>query len=213
MFEPRFQALSTADRKLFTEYVNDLLFTCYIVRKRYDRTTGMSKISPAYLFIERHFELFEDYVNYAGFDLAKDDDTGVIYLFSTGERNRHRFDSVTTLLIYALRYYYEEYLKSNSSQTEVLMDSVNLKLLIKDLGISRVNKRISALSIASGLRQLANFNIIARAQHSFADPSYSFYILPSIRFVIDSLHMNALYNSLNGEESETNIPDNSEEQA
>lgn len=208
MFEPQYQALSGADKKLFTEYVNDLLFTCFIVRKKYDRATGMSKISQAYLFIERHFELFEDYVNYAGFDLAKDDDTGVIYIFSSGERNRLRLDSVTTLLVYALRYYYEDYLKGNPSQTEVLMDSVCLKLLIKDLGLSRVSKRISALSIAAALRQLASFNVIARAQHSFSDPAYSFYILPSIRFVIDSLHMNALYNSLSegqGEEGEESL--------
>lgn len=205
MFESKYQALSNAEKRQFTDYVNDLLFQSFIVRKKYDRTVGLSKIQSVYLFIEKHFDLFEDYVNYAGFELVKDDDSGVIYIYSSSEKNRLKLDSVTTLLVYALRYYYEDYLRSNSSQSEVLMDSISLKMLLKDLGINRTNKRISAQSIATSLRLLTTHNIIARAQHSYSDPSYSFYILPSILLVIDSLHMNALYNSLNGidEDEET----------
>lgn len=205
MFESQYQSLSNAEKRQFTDYVNDLLFQSFIVRKKYDRTVGLSKIQPVYLFIEKHFDLFEDYVNYAGFELVKDDDSGVIYIYSTNEKNRLKLDSVTTLLVYALRYYYEDYLRSNSSQSEVLMDSVSLKILLKDLGLSRTNKRISAISIASSLRLLTTHNIIARAQHSYSDPSYSFYILPSILLVIDSLHMNALYNSINGVDEDEEI--------
>ena len=154
------------------------------------------------MFIEKYFDIFEEYVKYAGYDLAKDEDSGVIFLFNPEGTNRLRLDSVTTLLVYALRYHYEETLKSNSSRTEILVDSVALKLLIKDLSLNKVSKRISAVSIASSLRFLAQHNVVARCQHNFNDPSYSFYILPSIRYVIDSLHMNNLANSIRESEYE-----------
>ena len=51
MFEERYKALSSAEKKLFTSYVDELLFDSFIVRKKYDRVTGVSKISPTYLFI------------------------------------------------------------------------------------------------------------------------------------------------------------------
>ena len=53
MFEERYKALSSAEKKLFTSYVDELLFDSFIVRKKYDRVTGVSKISPTYLFIEK----------------------------------------------------------------------------------------------------------------------------------------------------------------
>lgn len=55
------------------------MFDSFIVRKKYDRVTGVSKISPTYLFIEKYFDIFEEYVKYAGYDLAKDEDSGVIF--------------------------------------------------------------------------------------------------------------------------------------
>ena len=58
MFEERYKALSSAEKKLFTSYVDELLFDSFIVRKKYDRVTGVSKISPTYLFIEKYFDNF-----------------------------------------------------------------------------------------------------------------------------------------------------------
>ena len=49
------------------------------------------------------------------------------------------------------------------------------------------------------------YNIVCRAKNTFSDPSYSFYILPSIRYVISNAKLNALYDQINrmgGEEEE-----------
>ena len=35
MFEERYKALSSAEKKLFTSYVDELLFDSFIVRKKY----------------------------------------------------------------------------------------------------------------------------------------------------------------------------------
>ena len=194
MFQEDYEKLTRGEQRQFEDAVNDLLYTCFIVRKSFDRATNVSKISPTYLFIERHYNLINDFVGFIGLDLVKDDQNGVIYLNS--EEGRNRIDSVTTLLVYALRSYYEEKVSDNPSLTETYMDSTTLKMILRDKGLMKVNKRLSTNALASGLKTLASYNIIARAQHSFYDSSYSFYILPSIRYVISNSKMNALYDEV-----------------
>lgn len=196
MFQEDYEKLTRGEQRQFEDAVNDLLYTCFIVRKSFDRATNVSKISPTYLFIERHYNLINDFVGFIGLDLVKDDQNGVIYLNSEEGRNRIRIDSVTTLLVYALRSYYEEKVSDNPSLTETYMDSTTLKMILRDKGLMKVNKRLSTNALASGLKTLASYNIIARAQHSFYDSSYSFYILPSIRYVISNSKMNALYDEV-----------------
>lgn len=196
MFQEDYEKLTRGEQRQFEDAVNDLLYTCFIVRKSFDRATNVSKISPTYLFIERHYNLINDFVGFIGLDLVKDDQNGVIYLNSEEGRNRIRIDSVTTLLVYALRSYYEEKVSDNPSLTETYMDSATLKMILRDKGLMKVNKRLSTNALASGLKTLASYNIIARAQHSFYDSSYSFYILPSIRYVISNSKMNALYDEV-----------------
>lgn len=196
MFQEDYEKLTRGEQRQFEDAVNDLLYTCFIVRKSFDRATNVSKISPTYLFIERHYNLINDFVGFIGLDLVKDDQNGVIYLNSEEGRNRIRIDSVTTLLVYALRSYYEEKVSDNPSLTETYMDSTTLKMILRDKGLMKVNKRLSTNALASGLKTLASYNIIARAQHSFYDSSYSFYILPSIRYVISNSKMNAIYDEV-----------------
>lgn len=196
MFQEDYEKLTRGEQRQFEDAVNDLLYTCFMVRKSFDRATNVSKISPTYLFIERHYNLINDFVGFIGLDLVKDDQNGVIYLNSEEGRNRIRIDSVTTLLVYALRSYYEEKVSDNPSLTETYMDSTTLKMILRDKGLMKVNKRLSTNALASGLKTLASYNIIARAQHSFYDSSYSFYILPSIRYVISNSKMNALYDEV-----------------
>ena len=205
MFIEEYEKLSRGEQNQFKEVVNTLLFRCFLVRKSFDKVSNMSKISSSYLFVERHFNLINDYLSFAGMEISKDDDNGVIFLTSEDETNRLRLDSVTTLLVYALRSFYEDRIAKKPTSLEVYIDSTSFKLLLKELGLTTVNKRLSSVSIASSLRNLAMYNIVCRAKNTFSDPSYSFYILPSIRYVISNAKLNALYDQINrmgGEEEE-----------
>jgi hypothetical protein len=125
--------------------------------------------------------------------VSKDDDNGVIFLTSEDETNRIRIDGVTTLVLYALRSYYEDKLKDNPAVNEIYLDSTGLKVLLKDLGLTTVNRRISALSLANSLRTLSMYSVITLAKGSLSEASFAFYILPSIRYVISNAKLNALY--------------------
>ena len=202
MFQEEYEKLSRSDRTLFSETVNDLLYQCYIVRKSYDRKSKMFRMDPGYYFIERYFSLFEEYLSYMDMQLSKNDQDGVIFVTSGAERNHLRFDPTTTLVVYVLRSYYEGAIEKAPQETEVLMTSGAINSLVNELGLSTLSKRLSPTTIASALRVLDGFNIVTRANNSYGDPSYSFYIMPTIRYVISSEKLNALYTMLNAPEEQ-----------
>lgn len=202
MFQEEYEKLSHSDRTLFSETVNDLLYQCYIVRKSYDRKSKMFRMDPGYYFIERYFSLFEEYLSYMDMQLSKNDQDGVIFVTSGAERNHLRFDPTTTLVVYVLRSYYEGAIEKAPQETEVLMTSGAINSLVNELGLSTLSKRLSPTTIASALRVLDGFNIVTRANNSYGDPSYSFYIMPTIRYVISSEKLNSLYTMLNAPEEQ-----------
>lgn len=202
MFQEKFEKMSRSDRELFAETVNDLLYQCYIVRKSYDRKTKMFRTDPGYLFIERYYSVIEDYLSYMDMQVSKNDDDGVVFVTSGAEKNHYRFDPTTTLVVYALRSYYEGAIEKAPQETEVLMTNVTMNSLVTQMGLSNLSKRLSPTTIASALRLLDSFNIVTRANNNYGDPSYSFFILPTIRYVISSEKLNALYSMLTAPKEE-----------
>lgn len=196
MFQEEYDKLTRGEKNQFSEAVNELLYKEFILRKVYDRKSMMFKADPTYLFLERHFSLVEDYLGFIDVTVTKDEDDGVIFIASAIEMNHLRLDIVTTLVVYALRSYYEGAIAKEPQERSVLMSSANLMSLLQETGLSNLTKRLSLTTISSALRTLDSFNIITRHTNTYGDPSYKFYILPTIRFVISTEKMNDLYSFL-----------------
>lgn len=201
-FQEDYDKLSTGEKSQFSETMNNLLYHCFIVRKRYDVTTGLEKIQYDYTFIEKHYSLFEEYLDFIDMVISKDDDCGVIFLRNALDKNRERVDTATTFVIYTLRDFYEDSLEKQPNVLQVAMDSTQLRQKLSDLGLSTASKRLSLQTISGAMKTLASFNIIARGRGSFNDNNYSFFILPSIKYIISTSKMNALYKFLTGNEEQ-----------
>ena len=202
MFESAYETLNHTEQTQFKDALNNLLFKCFIVRKVYDRTRKMSRVNSDYLFIEKHLDLFNDYFSYSGLALDLDDTDGVITLRSLKGKNNLRVDGVTTLLIYLLRYYYEEQVVLKPNSTEIFMDTNNIKDLLKEKGLIKLNKKFNMTSISSSMKILAQYNIVARVENTFSDSYYSFYILPSIRHAISQIKMDVLTEEIDAKGNE-----------
>lgn len=201
-FQEDYDKLSTGEKSQFSETMDNLLYHCFIVRKRYDVTTGLEKIQYDYTFIEKHYSLFEEYLDFIDMVISKDDDSGVIFLRNALDKNRERVDTATTFVIYTLRDFYEDSLEKQPNVLQVAMDSTQLRQKLSDLGLSTASKRLSLQTISGAMKTLASFNIIARGRGSFNDNNYSFFILPSIKYIISTSKMNALYKFLTGSEEQ-----------
>ena len=193
MFDEEFEKLSGGEQAQFRHVAGDLLYHCYLVRKDYDKASKMSVISPNYLFVERHYDLLSAYFAFAGISLSKDDELGVAYLSNDEDANRQKVDTTTTLVAFVLRYYYEEKMKENPALSEVILDSGTLKGLLKDLGLSDNNHRLTSAALSGALRTMLLYRSITMYKGSLADSSFSFLILPSIRYLISSAKIQSLY--------------------
>ena len=171
-FQEDYDKLSTGEKSQFSETMNNLLYHCFIVRKRYDVTTGLEKIQYDYTFIEKHYSLFEEYLDFIDMVISKDDDCGVIFLRNALDKNRERVDTATTFVIYTLRDFYEDSLEKQPNVLQVAMDSTQLRQKLSDLGLSTASKRLSLQTISGAMKPLASFNIIARGRGSFNDNNY-----------------------------------------
>lgn len=207
MFESTYETLTHVEQTQFKDTLNNLLFKCFIVRKVYDRARKMSRLNSDYLFIEKHIDMFNDYLSFAGLDVDIDDTNGVISLRSLEGKNTLRLDGVTTLLIYLLRYYYEEQVVLKPNATEIFMDTNNIKDLLKEKGFLKVNKKFNMTSISSSMKILGQYNIVARVENTFSDSYYSFYILPSIRHAISQIKMDYLTEEIDRQASQSEEED------
>ena len=62
MIEEKYQRLSLSEQEQFSRVVNRLLSNTFLLVEDYDPAEGISKVNREYLFVERNFDLFQDYL-------------------------------------------------------------------------------------------------------------------------------------------------------
>ena len=197
MFEEEFIKLSHSDQNEFARVVNALMLKSFVVRESFDSREKMMKINPEYRFLERHFELVENYLKYSGWLLEKDVASGVIAISNEDEQNRLRIDRETSLVMFTLRLIYEtQKAESNSAGESLYMTTAELLKTMIEYGITMQGKRLTGRLLGRSLRFMANHNIIAKVSGSYDEGNVSFYILPSITFAVDNQKIAAMSEAL-----------------
>ncbi|MCI6358063.1 MAG: DUF4194 domain-containing protein [Erysipelotrichaceae bacterium] len=197
MFETEFEKLSNGEQNEFARVTNTLLLKSFIVRDVFDNKEKAMRINPDYRFIERHFDLINDYLKYTNWMMEKDVLNGVVALINLNEQNRLRMERETSLILFVLRLIYETE-KNESSQTgeAIYITTPTLLKTMIDHNITMSGKRMSGRLFAKSLRFLANHNIIAKVSGSYDEGNVAFYILPSILFAVDNQKIKAMSEAL-----------------
>ena len=198
MFSEQFAQLSGSDQTRFAEIVNKILLKGFVVRDIFDSREKIIRVNPDFRFIERQFDLINDYLKFSGWVLNKDLILGVFYLVNTFEDNRIRIDRETSLVLFTLRLIYEDEKEEggSSSTQSIYMTTPSLIKMIVDHGITMPGKRLTGRLIGKSLRFLNNHNIISKVSGSYDEGNVSFYILPSIKYAIDNEKIFAMSNAL-----------------
>ena len=198
MFSEQFAQLSGSDQTRFAEIVNKILLKGFVVRDIFDSREKIIRVNPDFRFIERQFDLINDYLKFSGWVLHKDLILGVFYLVNTFEDNRIRIDRETSLVLFTLRLIYEDEKEEggSSSTQSIYMTTPSLIKMMVDHGITMPGKRLTGRLIGKSLRFLNNHNIISKVSGSYDEGNVSFYILPSIKYAIDNEKIVAMSNAL-----------------
>ncbi len=181
----------------FKRIVNWMLAHTFLLQKNYVFDDSMKKTNPDYLFVERNFELFEEYLEYSGFRLERDSNYGVIFLSSSYEFNRVRLDKITTLMIYVLRVIYEEEREKLSLSKDIFTSTGNLIHKMLSLGV--IKKKPANSMIKDSLRMLNRFRIIEKLEGSWEDAETKLLILPTILFIVTNERISNMYRLLDEE--------------
>ena len=198
MFSEQFAQLSGSEQTRFAEIVNKILLKGFVVRDIFDSREKIIRVNPDFRFIERQFDLINDYLKFSGWVLNKDLILGVFYLVNTFEDNRIRIDRETSLVLFTLRLIYEDEKEEggSSSTQSIYMTTPSLIKMMVDHGITMPGKRLTGRLIGKSLRFLNNHNIISKVSGSYDEGNVSFYILPSIKYAIDNEKIVAMSNAL-----------------
>ncbi len=203
MFEQEFEKLNMADQEAFRRMVNWLLAHTYLLQGDYAFEDNMRRTNPDYLFVERNFELFQSYLEYAGFRLERDTNYGVISLASSYEFNRIKLDKLTTLMLYVLRLIYEEEREKLSLSRDIFTTTGDLVHKMISLGV--IKRKPANLSLRDSLRTLNRFRIVEKVDGPWENADTRLLILPAILFVVTNERISNMYQLIDeeGEHEET----------
>lgn len=197
MFEENILRLTRADQDAFAKAINQLLLTSFVVRDEFDRREKTIKINPTYRFIERHFDLINDYLSFAGWRVDKDLIKGVFSLLNEYGTNRVRFDREVSLVLFVLRLIYEEEKKEGGHVGDSIYLTTPLVLkVMHDRGVLIPNKRLTGRLVGRALREIGQHNIIAKVAGSYDEGNVTFYLLPSIVYAVDNEKIVAISQAL-----------------
>lgn len=209
MFEEKYEKLSMAEQEAFKRIVNWMLAHTFLLQDNYVFDDSMKRTNPDYLFVERNFELFEDYLEYSGFRLERDTNYGVIFLSSTYEFNRVKLDKMTTLMIYVLRLIYEEERERLSLSRNIFTSTGDLIHKMISLGV--IKKKPANQVMRDSLRTLNRFRIVEKPEGSWEDADTKLLILPTILFIVTNERIGNMYRLLEEEPGEMSQEDEDEE--
>lgn len=210
MFEEKFEKLSLTEQESFRRIINWLLAHTYLLQGNYVFDDSMKRTNPDYLFVERQFGLFQDYLEYSGFHLERDSNYGVIFISSTYEYNRVKFDKATTLMLYVLRLIYEEEREKLSLSRDIFTSTGDLVHKMISLGV--IKKKPSNLVLRDSLRTLNRFRVIEKPDGSWEAADTKLLILPTILFIVTNERISNMYKLIDEEPGGDKIPEDEEDE-
>ena len=199
MFEEAFEKLNLTEQEAFRRIVNWLLAHTYLLQGTYAFEDNMNRTNPDYLFVERNFELFQDYLEYAGFRLERDSNYGVIFLSSSYEFNRVKLDKATTLMLYVLRLIYEEEREKLSLSRDIFTTTGDLDHKMLSLGV--IKRKPANLTLRDSLRTLNRFRIVEKVDGPWENADTRLLILPTILFIVTNERISNMYQLIDEEET------------
>lgn len=209
MIEERFEKLTMTEQESFRRIVNSLLAHTYLLQGSYDFADHMNRTNPEYIFVERNFDLFREYLEFAGFSLERDSNYGVIWLSSGYESNRYKFDKATTLMIYVLRLIYEEEREKLSLSSDIFTSTGDFVHKMISLGV--IKKKLPNNTLRDSLRILQRFRIIEKVEGAWEAADTRLLILPTILFIVTNERISNMYQLI--DEEETGEDEEAEEDA
>ena len=183
MFEQDYNALYESEKEEFRRVANYILSKTFVVRDVYDKQAKKMITSSEFLFMERYYDIFENYLSIAGWKLTKEPIEGIYWVENIYGQNKAKFDSFTTYILLALMITYEESAPITTLGNSVITTTYDVIQKMQILGL--ITKKPTKEQFRIAFRRLEQYNIILRLNTSQDVELWKIMILPSIHHIID----------------------------
>lgn len=200
MWNQEWERLSDKDKEEFPRIVNLLLSKTFVIRDQFDPKTKNLVINKDYRFIERHYNLLNDYLKKAGWHIQSDGYLGVLAAYNRFGTNRYRLDKQTTYFLYTLRLIYEEQREKLTLAKHGFTTVGELVEKMYNLGL--IEKKPPDTALREGLNTLKKFQIIDRIEGDWTSPETRVIIYPSILHLVTNEKIAHVYDHLMEEEGD-----------
>jgi hypothetical protein len=183
MFEQDYNALYESEKEEFRRVANYILSKTFVVRDVYDKQAKKMITSSEFLFMERYYDIFENYLSIAGWRLTKEPIEGIYWVENIYGQNKAKFDSFTTYILLALMITYEESAPITTLGNSVITTTYDVIQKMQILGL--ITKKPTKEQFRIAFRRLEQYNVILRLNTSQDVELWKIMILPSIHHIID----------------------------
>ncbi len=191
-----FEELSAKERAEFSRICNLLMSSTYILREDAEK-----RISREYSFVNRNFELFEDYLSLSGWEIYQDNQYGIIYVKNVDGYNRVELNKLTTVMLIVLRILYEEKRREAGLTNDVIVSIGELfGKIVNEYSV--YPKKPPQKEIKESFRILEHHHIIRKISDNYEDLESRIQVLPSVLIVVSDERCKAICDILKTEEKE-----------
>ncbi len=183
MFEQDYNNLYESEKEEFRRVANYILSKTFVIRDVYDKQAKKMITSSEFLFMEKYYDIFENYLSIAGWKLTKEPIEGIYWVENLYGQNKAKFDSFTTYILLSLMITYEESAPITTLGNSVITTTYDVISKMQILGL--ITKKPSKEQFRMAFRRLEQFNIILRLNTSQDVELWKIMIMPSIHHVID----------------------------
>ena len=196
------EQLDLKDREEFARIVNILLAENCIYQYAKIKQFEKKERNADYVFINDHWDCFEEYLRFAGWLLYKERSSymGMIYLVNEREgcACRYRLTKLETQLLLILRNYYEEKMLELDASLTIRISVNELLRLLVDV-FAMVNARPPMQQVHAALQSLQKLNIIQKYAQGEED---LIWVLPYITCVLTPKRVEEILMKIRNEEGE-----------
>jgi len=194
MWNEKYDLLTNNEKERFTKIVNYILNKTFLLRETYEEKDRIGKISADYRFFERNFEIFQDYLDIAGYSVLKDDAEGIISITNIYFTNLLRVDKFTTLFLLTLRQMYDEEKEKAPSSNAIFVRGSDI--IIRMIDNKLLTKKPTIKDMTDVLRLLIRHNVIAKFDGNIEDSNVILTIYPTILKVVSNEKITAIYDNM-----------------
>ncbi|MCK9198220.1 MAG: DUF4194 domain-containing protein [Bacilli bacterium] len=194
MWNEKYDLLTNNEKERFTKIVNYILNKTFLLRETYEEKDRIGKISADYRFFERNFELFQNYLDIAGYSVLKDDAEGIISIINIYFTNLLRVDKFTTLFLLTLRQMYDEEKEKAPSSNAIFVRGSDI--IIKMIDNKLLTKKPTIKDMTDVLRLLIRHNVVAKFDGNIEDSNVILTIYPTILKIVSNEKITAIYDNM-----------------